>query len=570
MDQPRAFAYVMFILLTVAPSHHVFAQLTLYPTPANAVTSDVFSLSIDGTPVPVMKYKDYHYAHFGFEGAIKVTVTVGETITSRQIRPNSLGVASQVTGGVNLSFKLTQAPDTNSTPSYTVLQINDLEKLVLLGDPLETNVPAPKGKGVFNVLDYGADATGATYTQPAFQSAIDVASEFGTPTNPGIVYVPSGVYQVRENLRLKDNVDFYLAPGSVLKADTDVGNYSVSNNTIGPVLQVKDASNVMIRGRGEVDASGVELMGLFSVRAPVFLEQSQAHPRRRIIQTDNARNLKMEGIIAKDATGWSIDAVRSDGVVVQNTKVLNHKDINWKIQNDGINMTSSSKALVNQSFVITIDDAMCSKARHSEVGSMDNVEFSNNVLWTWSAGVKTGMQNDHPMNHVVFRNIDVVHARRAIAMDTKTSREIGQSIPTEGVLFRDIRVDELNGHWSISNHDAVEFLLEDAPVNNVVIENLSLPEKRPIRTGPNFAANNVAFYNLRMGGELILNKSQISLAGKQPINELSFAAEAPRHSINTGSQFPGAGDPRVIAASPNVASPFGNKDHGTDNAFQAE
>ncbi|MBN2786038.1 MAG: hypothetical protein JXR25_14540 [Pontiellaceae bacterium] len=509
--------------------------MSTYPDPPNAVASEVFSLSVDGTPVTVMDYMNYHYAHFAFDGSISVTVKTSETISTYKISPKSLGIEGQVTDGTNLTFSLTQAPDTNSTPLYLVLQINNLEKLVLLGDPPETDVPAATGTGIFNVVTgYGADNTGATYTQPALQNAINAASSYGTPGNPGIVFVPPGIYKVRTNLLLEENVDFYLAPGSVLKADDNIANYSFWGDTIDPVLVVNDAENVTIRGRGEVDASGIELMDLLSLTPPVFQEDTPEHPRRRIIRTcanswgsGTSRNVVIEGIVCKDATGWSVELKRTLGITAQNIKVLNHKNINWKIQNDGINVCSSSDALVNQCFVMTIDDAFCSKATDSVMGSMDRVLFANSVMWGWAAGVKGGMQNNHPMNDVVFRNIDLVHCRRAIALDTKTSQDIGQTIPIENVLFDQIRSEELEGHWSIGNHDAVQFDLQDAGANNITIRNFTCLENRPVRCGGYYPANNVTFESFVMNSIPITTVSQIELLGNQPINNLVFTTAKP-------------------------------------------
>ncbi len=525
------------LILTQALCLSVYAGVTTYSDPPNAVESAVFSLSVDGTPVTVMDYMDYHYAHFAFNETISVTVSAPEGISSYRISPLSLGIQGEVNGGTNLTFSLTQAPDTNSTPRYLVLQINDLEKLVLLCDPPETDVPPASGTGIFNVVTgYGADNTGATYAQPAIQSAVDAASSYGTASRPGIVFVPPGLYKVRANLLLKDNVDFYLAPGAVLKADEQIENYTVSRfGTIGPVLVVDDARNVTIRGRGEVDASGITLMDLLSRTPPVFLTQSRAHPRRSIIVTcanefnrGTSRNVVINGILCKDATGWSVELRKTLGVHAQNIKVLNHKNINWKIQNDGINVCSSSDALVNQCFVMTIDDAGCSKASNAVMGSMDNVRYFNDVFWTWAAGVKCGMQNNHPMNGVVFRNIDIIHCRRAIALDTKTSQDMGKTIPIENVLFDQIRNEEIEGHWSIANYDAIEFILEDAPVNNVTIRNFTCPQNRPLRCRPNYPADYITFINCIMDSELITDPSQVTLAGKQPINNLVFTNTNPK------------------------------------------
>ncbi|GAA5483203.1 glycosyl hydrolase family 28-related protein [Haloferula sargassicola] len=519
------------IVALLLPAFPLAGAVFPYPDPPNAEVSSSYSMAVDGAPVTVMHYMDYHYAHFAFDGSIQVSVATPDPITSFRISPAGLGIQGEVLDETTLSFTLDAALGIDATPTYLVIDVAGREKLVILADPPESDVPASNGPGIFNVVsDFGADASGATYTQPDLQQAIDAASAFGSPAAPGIVYVPPGLYQVRSDLLLKDNVDFYLAPGSVIKADEDVGHYSVQGGVIGPVLVVDNAENVTIRGRGEVDASGIALMDLLSRTPPVFVSQSNDHPRRRILRTNNggtSRNVRIDGILCKDATGWSVELKRTLGITARHVKVLNHKDINWKIENDGINVCSSSDAVVNQCFVMTIDDAGCAKASDAVMGSMDHVLFSNNVLWTWSAGAKAGMQNDHPMNDVVFRNLEVVHCRRAVAVDTKTSQDMGKAIPIEGVRFEDIHVEEIEGHWNIANHDALEFILEDADANDITIRNLRLPENRPLRCGPRFQAHGVSFVNLVMGSELITDVSQVTVTGSQPIHDLTFTTQIP-------------------------------------------
>ena len=336
-------------------------------------------------------------------------------------------------------------------------------------------------------------------------------------------------------LRLRDHVNLYLAPGAILKADEDIKNYAASErlnkngSTLLPLLTIDDATDVTIRGRGVVDASGVALMDLFSREPPVFLPQSQKHPRRRIITAGAdgiSRNVEINGIVARDGTGWSIDLVKIEGVKVQNVKVLNHCDIRWKIQNDGINATSASDALINQCFVMTIDDAMCAKARYKEAGSMDNVRFSNNVAWTWCAGAKYGMQNCHPMNRVVFENIDILHCRRALAADTKTSRRRqGRAIPIENLRFDRIRAEAVVGHWNDAKTYAVEFDLREGPVSDVRISNFSCLKKLPIRFRGDYPAEGVRFHNFLMDGTTITAASQVNVQGEEAVRGLRFTVD---------------------------------------------
>jgi hypothetical protein len=510
--------------------------------PGQASPHSPFTVTVNGTAVPVVACMDYYYVHFGFSGEVNLEVQTTVPIQQARISPQSLGLAHTLTSTHSLSFSMEQVAGQAETPRYLMLQINDLPSLVILGDPPETNVPPASGIGIFNVVaGYGADPTGATYTQPAIQNAINAASAFGSPANRGIVYIPQGTFMVRANLLLKSNVDLYLAPGAILKADENPDNYDSSiksiNGTIDAVLVVDDASNVTIRGRGIVDASGVALMNLFSQPTPVFLEQSAIHPRRRIIQTSSSgtsSTVRIEGIIAKDATGWSVEVLRTDGATVQNVKVLNHRDIRWKIQNDGINATSSSNTLINQCFVLTIDDAMCAKARFDSWGTMRNVTFSNNVLWSWAAGVKSGMQHYHPMENIRFENIDIIHARRAVALDTRQGDS--NDPPVGNTVFHNIRVEDLNPHWDNSSTPAIEFQLDTGPAENVVVSNLTLAEAHPVRVFGSYGARNVTIHNLLMDGRLYTSVGDLGalFIDSQPIENLTitFSSVGPNPGLD--------------------------------------
>jgi hypothetical protein len=507
---------VLFILL-LQPL--LYAALTIYPDTPNAVVSSMFSLSINGTPVQVRDYMTYHYAHFAFDGTIQLTVTASETIHKFKISPLSLGLQGAVSGAT-LTFSMTQAPDTDCTPRYLVIKINNLEELVLLGDPLETDAPPASGPGIFNVVtDYGADNTGATQTQTQIQNAINAAGTYGSASQKGIVFVPAGLYKIHEDLRLRNYVDFYLAPGAVLKADEDKSHYNTSDSTIDPALTIQDVHDVVVRGRGELDASGLALMNPVGGQ---LTEQSPTHPRRRIILTLRAANLVIKDIIAKDGTGWSVAPRWSDKVLLQNVKVLNHAAVWYKIQNDGINNVSNDDMVVNQCFVMTIDDAYCFKAQYTDDGAMVNGLYSNNVAWNWCAGVKCGMQNNHAMTNCVFRNIDIIQTRRAIGFDTKTS---APAVPIDGPVFIDIRCEELKGNFSNSSTYVTEFYTETADIRNITIRNLLCMATSPINFSGSFPVSNITFDNLVVSGKPILSEADITVSKGVPVTNLVFKSD---------------------------------------------
>jgi uncharacterized repeat protein (TIGR02543 family) len=488
----KPFTPIFAVLLLI--SFGLRSQVQTYPKPLNVVESEVFSLNIDGNPVAVMKYMDYHYAHFEFDGEIDLQVTASEVIADFTISPQSLKIPG-TTNGNQLAFQLAQITSDHVTPNYLVLQINELEKLVILGDRPETDVPPSTGEGIYNILEepYNADPTGETNTQAVIQQAIDDANRNGG----GTVYVPNGLYRIKQNLALKSNVNLYLAPGAVLKAIENRDEYA-SVSGLPPAFIVHNAENAKIFGRGAIDGSGFAIMN----PAPGFTTQSVAHPRRRVIELDRSENIRIEGIIVKDGSGWTVDLVRSDTVTVQNVKVLNHKDIIYKIQNDGINSTSSSNTLINQCFIITIDDAMCAKARY---GNMENCTFSNNVNFTWAAGVKAGMQSVGDMKNIVFRNCDIIHGRRGVGIDTREGFK-----PITGVVFNDIRVEELNPTSGGGDY-CVEFIATYAPISDITVRRVSCPTNNKVILSGSYDITNILFEGLEVNGQIVIDESMIQL-----------------------------------------------------------
>jgi hypothetical protein len=476
------------------------AQIQIYPSPKNAIESNIFQLSTDGERIMVMKYMDYHYSHFAFSGKITIEVTVLEEITNYSISPKSLCITGNCTGN-KLTFSISQIESNDETPFYLVIQINSLPKLVILGDRPENNIPSSKGMGIFNVTKapYNADSTGNIFAQPAIQSAIDDASKAGG----GIVYVPYGIYKVKENLSVKSNVKLYLAPGSVLKAIEDRNKYDMKS-TINPLL-IMESEEAAIYGRGEIDGSGFVLMN----PTKGFCTQSEKHPRRRVIRTDNGKNISIKGIIVKDGSGWTIELMRSDSVRIQSVKVLNHKDITYKIQNDGINSVSSSNTLVNQCFVMTIDDAMCAKARY---GDMENCLFTNNIVFNWAAGVKAGMQSVGKMENIIFRNIDIIQSRRGIGIDTREG-----SKPISDVKFYNIRIEELQSTRH-GNPCCIGFVASEAPILDIKVSNISCPTNNKIILEGAFDITNIVFEGLELKGKLITSESQVDFLKGSGIN----------------------------------------------------
>ena len=441
--------------------------MVTYIKPVYTVTSPIFSLTADSTPVFVEKYMDYHYAHFSCSGTAALTVVVSQTITSYDISPHSLGIDGTVSGN-----QLTFSVDSSSPkPYYLIIQINSLEKLVILADPLENNPPASSGTGIYNIRNspYSADNTWTSDVTAKIQQAINDASTAGG----GIVYVPVGVYKVKDILYMKSNVTLYLQGGAVIRSNPDRTLYSASTTGEGkifidPVIRIDNAPNAKILGRGVLDANGIAIMDKDSTSA-TYLGY-----RRNVIAGACSDNVTIEGIIIKDATTWTIKGIEGgDGFIVKNVKVINHKNADqYKIMNDGIDVCGTRNANVEKNFVMTVDDPLCAKATITGF-AMYNVHFKNNIVFCSCAGVKAGMQAWSRMYDIWFEDNDIVQARRGIVAEATTGDQ-----RMNDIHFVNTRVQSFV-NTCIGNSTPVEINAKTAPITNVYIDS-TLFETHPV------------------------------------------------------------------------------------------
>lgn len=136
-----------------------------------------------------------------------------------------------------------------------MININALQNLLILADPVEQHAPPTSGRGILNVTDapFHADPTGTENPTGVFQHAIDQASE-----RKGAVYVPTGVYQI-SSLLMKSDVQLYLQGGAVLRGtgvptdylvvNPDAARLGIKQRVTTFLRYAEGASNVVISGR---------------------------------------------------------------------------------------------------------------------------------------------------------------------------------------------------------------------------------------------------------------------------------------------------------------------------------
>jgi polygalacturonase len=446
------FAAVFLVVTSLQFQAHAAATYLLaYPAAPYDGASGTYTLTADGTTIPVTAYYGgrYSFGHLAFEGTTTFVLSTrnGAAITSYNISPHDFGVTGSVSGS-HLTFSVTQGQST-----YLIISVSTsagaLEPMVIAGDPKETGAPTIGGS-VYDITasPYNADKTGNTLLNTTIQNAINTVSSAGG----GTIYFPAGVYEISNNIQMKSNITMYLAPGAFIRGSSNRNDYTWNTNGTlqngqpeqGPqnFLITGAVNNVAFTGRGVIDANSTVLVTPATTGGTI---DGFGNYRKGIIESsadskgNRPNGLKIIGITVKDATTWTFDIQDEQNVTIQNVKMLD--DSNW-IHSDGYDIVSTDTALIDNCLGVTGDDTFDAKAGDSN--PVTNIIYSNNVGYSHGGdGTKVGDQSTGAASNIIFSNIQVVAGQRAVSI----SHDEGTAAWTN-IHFNDIHMENLEGSSS--------------------------------------------------------------------------------------------------------------------------
>ena len=508
---------VMISMIGFLPqTSYAAAIIQNYPMPSIYTASSVFSLKADSTNVPVISYlKDYDYAEFSFSGTVRIEVTASEAITSYSISPMAKNIAGTVNGN-KLTFTL-------SSSTYVIVKINNLKKIVIAADPLETDIPASSGAGIYNVTrsPYNADSTGTSMATTAIQKAIDDANSAGG----GIVYVPAGVFKCG-NLTLKSNVTFYLAGGSVIVGTGNGADYSVdfhksSLNKDGTyfIRTAINSSNITIRGRGTIDGKGI------------YMRNNSQFLNNLLVPLATS-NFTFDGVILRDGGFWAFMPVRSDNVTITNYKGFQTLD---QLEADAFDANECQNVLVKHAIGISDDDAFSTKTWMQTgmssgwpgtVENIDTVTFEDCLAWSECVGFKIGMGACQPQKGVTVRNSYIFQCARGLLIDHGYQLSPPQGL-VQDVIFENIDIERC----SISQFGNYWFGVSTSttgPVNNVTFKNINVRQTGALKSRisgneKGGTVNGVTFTNVYVLGKLATSLSDLNATQNSYVSNVTFS-----------------------------------------------
>ena len=309
------------------------------PAPAGETLCPDYRVSVAGKDVPVYvarvapadaarRWKamddkknsaDYYdtaaFASFDMEGAVTVTVTVSNAVIAAKVLPASAGITPEIKGN-SISFVV-------KSPRNLTVEINGewVRSLMLFANPLETDVPRAG--------------------------------------DPNVIYFGPGVHEV-SRLVVGDNKTVYVAAGAVVRAviapaeKSGVSGYS-GLRTYPPSFELR-GTNIAFRGRGIIDATGCT-----------------THARNLLYV--HGADIRIEGVILRDASTWTIPIRQSDRVTVRNVKLLG-----YRANSDGIDICNSCDVTVEHCFIRTLDDLIVVKADQGQ-GEVKRIVARDCLLW---------------------------------------------------------------------------------------------------------------------------------------------------------------------------------------------
>jgi len=375
-------------------------KVVVYPAPAGEKLSEAYRVSVQGIAVPVYVAKvapgdkvqrfkgvddtrhsaDYFetaaFAYFDMQGAARVTISVPGKVTAVKVLPISAAVKTRIVSNFVI-FTITK-------PQNLTIEINGevVKSLHLFANPLERNIP--------------------------------------NPNDPDVIFYGPGIHVV-SHLLIGANKTVYIAGGAIVQATIDPDEKFTINakdslkNYGTPTFELM-GRNIKFRGRGILDAS------LCPTHA------------RNLLMVRKGSNVKIEGVILRDASTWNMPIRQSDSVVMDNVKILG-----YRANSDGIDICNSRDVLVKNCFIRTDDDLIVVKADKGQ-GPSKNIIAKSNVLWSPVAhALSIGAEIREPVEDVLFTDCDIIHDQ-----GREWSMRVYQcdSALVSNIRFEDIRVEE--------------------------------------------------------------------------------------------------------------------------------
>lgn len=227
-----------------------------------------------------------------------------------------------------------------------------------------------------------------------------------------VLHFAAGAIHEAGAIHLKDGQRVHIEAGAIVRG----------------AIYADGVSDIRISGRGILDGRGF------------------AKHEHRMIQPIRSRNILIEGITIVGSPGWTVCPYGCDDVVIRNVKI-----VNWRDNDDGIDIVGCQRVRIEDCFVRTKDDCIAIKAvhyHHSDAGLRDvkDVLIVDSVFWNaqWGNALEIGFETRcDSISDVTFRNCDVIRCEReGYYSGGVFSIHNGDRAIISNIRYEDIRVED--------------------------------------------------------------------------------------------------------------------------------
>ena len=246
-------------------------------------------------------------------------------------------------------------------------------------------------------------------TGAAIQKAIDAAFASGG----GRVALERGVVYRSGTLYLKSRVELNVPEGTVILGGGSPADYDdVDDPRIGrkPEKSAKvfiaclDGEDVAISGKGVIDGQGVKFYDVNSILWERFYAKPP-HPRPRMIEFFNCRNVRFEDITFKDSPGWTCWIRKCENFTAERVKILADQKM---INNDGFHIDSCRHVRIRHCDLKTGDDCIIMRAIRTIRGAdevCEDMVVEDCSLNSACQCIRLSCPSDGTIRNGVFRNL---------------------------------------------------------------------------------------------------------------------------------------------------------------------
>jgi polygalacturonase len=288
----------------------------------------------------------------------------------------------------------------------------------------------------FNVMDYGAKNDGVSKSTDGIQKAIDECAGAGG----GIVYIPKGKF-LTGSIFLKSKTHLILSDSATILGSMDLNDYAQQRTRMAGIemiwpmgiINVVDASNVKISGKGTINGQGKPFWGMYHYMEKIYLDNdlcwilNQDCERPRMIVTQNATNIFIGDVTLLESAFWTVHILYSKQVTVDGVTIRNNDDDVHGPSTDGIDIDSSEDVLVQNCDIDCNNDNFCLKSGRDADGLRVNrptryVVLRNNIARAGAGLITFGSETSGVISHVYAHDMKADGNRNGIRFKSASVR----------------------------------------------------------------------------------------------------------------------------------------------------